>query len=66
VVQFDPKRVFVVEFSGFADQYLIEVVIDAPISNLVGVSQDVAEYLATNFQMLKPGLSGTQVSLNIA
>lgn len=66
VIQLDTEWFLSIEPSGLADQYLRKVGINAPISNLIGVRQRIARYLAANAQMLKLGLSGSQAGLNIA
>ena len=53
LIQFDSEGFSGVEASGFANEDMSEVGIDAPIADLVGMGKGVAGYLSANPQMVE-------------
>lgn len=53
MIQFDAEGFSGVKASGFANEEMSEVGIDAPIADLVGMGKGVAGYLSANPQMVE-------------
>ena len=64
--EFHRKAVVDVQLSCRPDQAHAEIGVDAPVALFVGISQGGTGNPATDAQMVKLGLMGTQASLNVA
>ena len=66
IPEFQTQILVAVESTGFGDEDLGEVGVDAPVPRFVGVGQVVARDSAANAHMIEPGLHGLQTGYNIA
>ena len=66
LIQFDPKGIFDIKFSGPGNEYLSEIGINSPISGLIGMGKGIARHLPPDAQMIKPGRGYPQAGLNIS
>jgi hypothetical protein len=66
LIQFDPKGVVGIEATRLADENLGKVGIDAPIPDLIGMSQSVAGDIAAKTHMIEFSLSRTETGFDVS
>ena len=66
VLEFQADVLVAVESTGFGDEDLGEIGVDAPVPHFVGIGQVVARDAAADAHMIEPALHGSQAGYDIA